>query len=207
MPGVRAESTVPGQPPVRRRWRLGPHFDRWALLAVVLLQAAILLLRHDTRRSPPPLEAATAPEGAPAPATAAPWSRAPERAAVPTHPARFAPHGRSAPARMPVSTESAHRKVVWQSLRQTPTLDLRECPRTFTVLLSVPSRPLGNPAVDLVGRRLDVEIPLSDWQGRPAGRLFRQVLLPGDPDPDATPAMILTNGILRVRIAKAPAVP
>ncbi len=208
MSRVRSESRVPDRPLRRRRWRPGPHFDRWALLAVVALQAAILALRHDTRRAGAARRTEAAPEQAPATASRGPSAQAADRsAATPVLQAVSRVQGRVAPSRLPVSSDSTYRRVSWQSLRHTPTLDMRECERSFTVLLSVPARPLDEPTVGIVGRRLDVEVPLGDWRGDPAGRHFRQVLLPGEPSRDATPAMDYTNGILRIRIAKAPLSP
>lgn len=171
-----------------RFWR---RFDRWALGVVVLLQGLLLLLRHDAWTERP----ASGTAAAPARAVLAP-SRA--RPVVTAQPAAFG--GR--PQRLPVSEESAVEEAVWSLLRQSPGLDMCEHPGEFELRLSVPSPNGCDARAHVVGRRIDIDVPLRDGDGAPAGRLYRQVLLPASPHAGRTPRIEHTNGILRVFVAK-----
>ncbi len=173
----------------RRFWR---RFDRWALGAVLLLQGLALLLRRDAGRERP--EAAPAPD----PAREESLARRHPRQVVAVQPAAFG----SLPQRRPVSRDTALGEAAWGLLRQSPALDMCEHSKEFELRLSVPNPGWHDARAYVVGRRVDIDVPLRDATGAPAGRLYRQVLLPTQPHTGRTPRIEHTNGILRVFVAK-----
>lgn len=182
--------------PRKRFWRL---FDRWALGVVMCLQAAILAMRWSGRQGPDGRDARPSVDAARSVEALSP-GRLPR--AVAASPVSFG----GGPHRTPASVESTGIGTSWEVLCGSPALDIRETTDRFELRLSLPP-PNGRDArAYVVGRRLDIEVPLRDAAGHPAGRLFRQVLLPAEPCPDSPPHLEHTNGILRVFLDKqAPA--
>jgi len=188
----------------RRLWR---HFDRWALLAVIGLQAAILAMRWTGKGGGARSEASEDERaGLVAAAGAGSSAAAPRLSAsagtsrsVAALPVAFGGH----PRRSPASVESAGAGGSWEVLRLSPALDMRETAECFELRLSVPSG-VSDQSVraHVVGRRVDLDVPLQDASGESLGRIFRQVLLPSPPSEDCSPRIERTNGILRVFLDK-----
>ncbi len=174
------------------------HFDRWALLLVVVLQAGILLsyrLRQRTAEAVEPTadrqptHSETCDDDC---AMAASTSRSKSRA-VATTPVCY-----DNALRAPLSVDSASLKATWQVLRRSPALDIADRVDFFEVRLSVPEG-VGQAALARVeGRQLQIEVPAVGGDTR----ILRRVQLPSAPATDSPPRLVFTNGILRIVVSK-----
>lgn len=187
---------APSTPSRSRFWH---RFDRWALLVVVALQAAMLVSHGLRGRNRKVAGDAVASEGAAAPArraSAAARSRG-SAPAIPTSPVCF-----GGTQRAPLSVDSACSMAAWDVLRRSPALDLCEHRDAYELRLSVPGGAGSEARAWVQDRQVEIEVPVADELGRPAGRLSRRVLLPTAPAADRPPRIEHTNGILRVFFAK-----
>jgi hypothetical protein len=186
--------------PRSRFWR---RFDRWALVVVVVLQAAILAARwrkgHEAGPTPPAAAETDVPaaiatrqsEGFPPVAR-----RRPVVAAAPVC------YGAADPLRAPLSVDSVCSMAAWDVLRRSPALDVREHQGEYELRLSIPGGESSDARAWVEDRQVEIEVPVADALGQPTGRLVRRVLLPAAPDSAIPPRIEHTNGILRVFFAK-----
>lgn len=174
------------------------HFDRWALLLVVVLQAGILLSYR--LRRPVPASSEPTPAGQTAGVAAsdeAPATTVTQRSGGRTF--ATSPVCYENALRAPLSVDSACSLASWQVLRRSPALDIAERAGFFEVRLSVPEG-IGHAALARVeGRELQIEVPAADGV---TNRILRRVQLPAAPAGELPPRLAFTNGILRIVVSK-----
>ena len=91
------------------------------------------------------------------------------------------------------------RADLWPQLDPTPTLDMREDERAYTVVLTLPGVGRDDIRVTLDNRLLTVSIPRAVPGG---GRRSQVIRLPGPVGEAGAATAVLTNGVLRVSIPK-----
>lgn len=166
-------------------WRF---FDRWALLAVIALQGVLLLFRGGG--SERGVEEAPAEAG---PVYSAARLGDKVTAANPVS-YGYASGGARSPASAPGHGAGA-------CARRLSALDVSEHSGEYELRLSVPASGAEGAKAYVLGRRVDIEVPLFDFMGNREGRLYRQVLLPVAPA-RTPPRLEHTNGVLRIFVAK-----
>jgi len=185
--------------------------ERVLLLAIVILQAAILKNLLEQRGGRPAASSAGVVAGSPAVDLRAD--------AMPVPPARLVAAAPS-PADMIGEMEAFLDTMIgdfdaldrfmnpplgWGAFEPTPALDMHEGRNHYTVVFAVRHLDSASIRVGLDGRLLSVS-------GLPAGRrrhsasrvLENRVMLPGPVGPAEAAEAVLTNGLLRVSIPKAP---
>ncbi len=178
----------------------GHRVDRVLLLAVLMMQVAVLVQLHrSTRQAPSHLPSADPgqPPVAAAPA-APPWGWHTRRLAAPMD-----DRVEDAMENVARLRSAVHFHRGWERLRASPSLDMRDTGGGYVVTFSIPGVHPDDLGVLLDGRILTVQA-LCASPGHPGGvyHYERRVLLPGPVGESDEAVVLLTNGVLRVHVPK-----
>lgn len=181
---------------------------RWLTLNLLLLAGILMLAVMEWRRSHPVAAAPGGAEsagGAVAEKTDAPVAailRAGGDAAWTAQPVVYGRQQSSQPQIDPfaIREQGLLRAGGWESLPCQPAIDLADTGDDYVLMLSA-----DNVTLDSVRLRLDGAVLTVMTQRRFHGgeiSLARRIMLPAAPDPALAPHCSLTNGALRIRLAK-----